>query len=91
LKIVIMHARDGQDGHFTLGGGHLALFLGLALITAAISFGAIARAQAQTQQESVLRIGYQKYGTLVLLKARGTLEKRLAELDAGGLGTEGGV
>jgi sulfonate transport system substrate-binding protein len=25
-----------------------------------------------------LRIGYQKYGTLVLLKARGTLEKRLA-------------
>src|SRR5690606_11592962 len=41
-------------------------------------FGAIARAQAQTQQESVLRIGYQKYGTLVLLKARGTLEKRLA-------------
>ncbi len=34
-----MHARDGQDGHFTLGGGHLALFVGLALITAAI-FGA---------------------------------------------------
>ncbi len=27
-----------------------------------------------------LRIGYQKYGTLVLLKARGTLEKRLAPL-----------
>jgi len=26
----------------------------------------------------VLRIGYQKYGTLVLLKARGSLEKRLA-------------
>ncbi|WP_230371063.1 aliphatic sulfonate ABC transporter substrate-binding protein [Paludibacterium denitrificans] len=27
-----------------------------------------------------LRIGYQKYGSLVLLKARGTLEKRLAPL-----------
>lgn len=27
-----------------------------------------------------LRIGYQKYGTLVLLKAQGTLEKRLAPL-----------
>lgn len=26
-----------------------------------------------------LRIGYQKYGTLVILKARGTLEKRLAD------------
>ncbi|MGI4935928.1 MAG: hypothetical protein ACRYF5_04160, partial [Janthinobacterium lividum] len=26
-----------------------------------------------------LRIGYQKYGTLIILKGRGTLEKRLAE------------
>ena len=31
-------------------------------------------------QSRVLRIGYQKYGTLVLEKARGTLEKRLAPL-----------
>ena len=30
--------------------------------------------------DSVLRIGYQKYGTLVLLKARGSLERRLAPL-----------
>jgi len=30
--------------------------------------------------DNVLRIGYQKYGTLVLLKARGSLEKRLAPL-----------
>ncbi len=30
--------------------------------------------------DSVLRIGYQKYGTPVLLKARGSLEKRLAPL-----------
>jgi sulfonate transport system substrate-binding protein len=30
--------------------------------------------------DSVIRIGYQKYGTLVLLKARGSLEKRLAAL-----------
>jgi sulfonate transport system substrate-binding protein len=35
---------------------------------------------AQTSSDSVLRIGYQKYGTLVLLKARGSLEKRLAPL-----------
>ena len=46
----------------------------VALFAAAISFGAITQAQAEA-----LRIGYQKYGTLVLLKARGTLEKRLAE------------
>jgi sulfonate transport system substrate-binding protein len=35
---------------------------------------------AQKSSDSVLRIGYQKYGTLVLLKARGSLEKRLAAL-----------
>lgn len=46
----------------------------VALFAAAISFGAITQAQAET-----LRIGYQKYGTLVLLKAKGTLEKRLAD------------
>ncbi|MCO4889221.1 sulfonate ABC transporter substrate-binding protein [Cupriavidus sp. WGtm5] len=38
------------------------------------------RAEAQSNHidPKVLRIGYQKYGTLTLLKARGTLEKRLA-------------
>lgn len=51
----------------------------VALFAAAISFGAITQAQAASDNESVLRIGYQKYGTLVLLKAKGTLEKRLAE------------
>jgi len=30
--------------------------------------------------DNVFRIGYQKYGTLVLLKARGSLEKRLAPM-----------
>jgi sulfonate transport system substrate-binding protein len=33
-------------------------------------------------QERVVRIGYQKYGNLVLEKVRGTLEKRLAPLHA---------
>ncbi|HDS1798336.1 TPA: sulfonate ABC transporter substrate-binding protein [Pseudomonas putida] len=46
----------------------------VALFAAAVSFGAITQAQAES-----LRIGYQKYGTLVLLKAKGMLEKRLAE------------
>jgi sulfonate transport system substrate-binding protein len=41
---------------------------------AAAGLPAIAAAQARPQ----LRIGYQKYGTLTLLKGRGTLEKRLA-------------
>lgn len=46
----------------------------VALFAAAVSFGAITQAQAES-----LRIGYQKYGTLVLLKAKGSLEKRLKE------------
>jgi sulfonate transport system substrate-binding protein len=41
---------------------------------AAAGLPAIAAAQARPQ----LRIGYQKYGTLTLLKGRGTLDKRLA-------------
>jgi sulfonate transport system substrate-binding protein len=31
----------------------------------------------QSQQSNVIRIGYQKYGTLSILKSRGSLEKRL--------------
>lgn len=50
----------------------------VALFAAAISFGAITQVHAAADNKSVLRIGYQKYGTLVLLKANGALEKRLA-------------
>lgn len=39
--------------------------------------GAQAQTPAQARQE--VRIGYQKYGTLTLLKGRGTLEQRLAQ------------
>ena len=38
----------------------------------------LAAAQSKVAASKVLRIGYQKYGTLVILKGRGTLEKRLA-------------
>ncbi len=40
----------------------------------------LASAQKAVPSDHVIRIGYQKYGTLVLLKARGSLEKRLALL-----------
>ncbi|HEV7915494.1 MAG TPA: ABC transporter substrate-binding protein, partial [Albitalea sp.] len=49
-------------------------------LTLAAAFGltlGFATAQAQTKAEP-LRIGFQKYGTLTILKARGDLEKRLA-------------
>lgn len=49
------------------------LLLGMLLATAPASYG-------QKSGDNVIRIGYQKYGTLVLLKARGTLEKHLAQI-----------
>lgn len=51
----------------------------VALFAAAVSIGVITQAQASSANEGALRIGYQKYGTLVVLKAKGSLEKRLAE------------
>jgi sulfonate transport system substrate-binding protein len=53
-----------------------------ALVTAAASAAGLSLAGvsllARAQTKGQLRIGYQKYGTLTLLKARGDLEKRLA-------------
>jgi sulfonate transport system substrate-binding protein len=55
----------------------LSLFVRRAIALAGLLGLAVALpAAAQSPQE--LRIGYQKYGTLVILKARGTLEQRLA-------------
>ncbi len=48
--------------------------LGLGALGVAPGPGVLAQTRVNT-----LRIGYQKYGTLVLLRARGTLEKRLAD------------
>lgn len=50
-----------------------------AAVPAAAWLGA-STAPARAQGQTTLRIGYQKYGTLTLLKARGDLEKRLAPL-----------
>ncbi|WP_251373805.1 sulfonate ABC transporter substrate-binding protein [Janthinobacterium sp. JC611] len=49
---------------------------------------AAAQAQAKGELQVQVRIGYQKYGTLTLLKGRGTLEKRLAEQGVGVKWTE---
>jgi len=50
--------------------------LGLLFAAGVFAAGAPSSAGAQARQE--VRIGYQKYGTLTLLKGRGTLEQRLA-------------
>jgi len=50
------------------------------IAAAALGLAAFQPAHAQTTElPKELRIGYQKYGTLVILKARGSLEKRLAD------------
>jgi sulfonate transport system substrate-binding protein len=48
-----------------------------AAAVATLGLGA-APARAESAASQTLRIGYQKYGTLTLLKARGTLDQRLA-------------
>jgi sulfonate transport system substrate-binding protein len=51
-----------------------------AILAAILFLMAVAPFASSQNTDNVLRIGYQKYGTLVLLKARGSLEKRLAPL-----------
>lgn len=62
--------------------------LGLLFAAAAGVMAAGMPAAALAQAKGELRIGYQKYGTLTLLKGRGTLEKRLAEQGVGVKWTE---
>lgn len=52
--------------------------LSLMFAAAAGAFVLALPGAAVAQEKNVLRIGFQKYGTLPLLKARGTLDKRLA-------------
>ncbi len=61
---------------------------GLASLVAGIAATPALAQAAAPDAPKELRIGYQKYGTLVILKARGTLEKRLAEKGIGVKWTE---
>ncbi|WFR82372.1 sulfonate ABC transporter substrate-binding protein [Janthinobacterium rivuli] len=57
-------------------------------MAAGMPVAAQAQAKGEVQVQVQVRIGYQKYGTLTLLKGRGTLEKRLAEQGVGVKWTE---
>lgn len=52
------------------------------ILATLLATGLFAAGAAQAQN-AVLRIGYQKYGTLTILKGKGDLEKRLAPLGVG--------
>ncbi|MGK5005127.1 sulfonate ABC transporter substrate-binding protein [Janthinobacterium sp. LB2P70] len=58
------------------------------VMAAGMPVAAQAQAKGEVQGKGEVRIGYQKYGTLTLLKGRGTLEKRLAEQGVGVKWTE---
>ncbi len=57
-----------------------ALFTRRAALAAGALLAAGLAVQPASAAERTIRIGYQKYGTLLLLKGKGTLEKKLAPL-----------
>ena len=58
----------------------LAAMFHLTIVVPILVLVALAPFTLAQNADNVVRIGYQKYGTLVLLKARGSLEKRLAPM-----------
>ncbi len=50
------------------------------ILAAAFALVPLAAAAAEKTQDQAVRIGFQKYGKLILLKSRGTLEKKLEAL-----------
>src|SRR5436309_2649632 len=57
----------------------------MARIAAMIAVAAALAAGTAEAADKVVRVGYQKYGTFLLLKARGILEKKLEALNVGAL------
>jgi sulfonate transport system substrate-binding protein len=71
-------SNDNNNDNNTIDQGRRSLLRASAAagLGATLGLGGMGRAVAQGSK--VVRIGYQKYGTFVILKAHGTLEKRLA-------------
>jgi len=57
-----------------------AWFLRLAQVAVVAALGILVGSASTLAAEKVVRVGYQKYGTFLLLKARGSLEKNLQPL-----------
>ncbi len=69
----IIHPSPADNGGLTVVINARTLLLSAAALLCVLPGGVFAK-------ERTVRIGYQKYGTLVLEKARGTLERRLAPM-----------
>jgi sulfonate transport system substrate-binding protein len=58
----------------------LGSFTGLLSVSLVVAFALVASVNASLAQDKVVRIGFQKYGKLVLLKSKGTLDEKLKPL-----------
>jgi sulfonate transport system substrate-binding protein len=72
--------RDTSSGRDTAVGSYVRKLLGLAAALAVCALLITIAAFPVRAADNVVRIGYQKYGTLILLKAKGLLEKKLEPL-----------
>ncbi len=59
----------------------LSKILGMGTLMAALAATAMLGSTSAWAQNATVRIGFQKYGTLTVLKAKGDLEKRLAQIN----------
>ena len=77
--IVWRSAADLIVRHLHTKGLNMRRFVQRLIASAVLSIGIVAAAVGTSYgQDKVVRIGYQKYGKLVLLKSKGTLEPKLA-------------
>lgn len=58
----------------------LGSFAGLLSVSLVVAFTLVSSVNASHAQDKVVRIGFQKYGKLVLLKSKGTLDEKLKPL-----------
>src|SRR6201995_3237614 len=66
---------------FAMNGDHMTRWFRKMIAVAVLSMTtALAGVGASYGQDKVVRVGYQKYGKLVLLKGRGSLEEKLKPL-----------
>ena len=62
--------------------------IAVAVLSMTTALAGVGASYGQEKQDKVVRIGFQKYGKLVLLKSKGTLEDRLKAAGYRGVSTE---
>src|SRR5262245_61912989 len=79
-RVIPLWAFGVPQPHISAERPSVRKLLGIALTFAAFALLVILTAFPVRAAENVVRIGFQKYGTLVLLKEKGLLEEKLKPL-----------